>query len=31
MTTIYRSKNENGKGITDTVTGALGPLYYMLR
>ena len=28
MTTIYRSKNENGKGITDTVTGALGPLYY---
>ena len=28
MTTIYRSKNENGKGIIDTVTGALGPLYY---
>ena len=28
MTTIYRSKNRNGNGITDTVTGALGPLYY---
>ena len=28
MTTSYRSKNRNGNGITDTVTGALGPLYY---